>query len=218
MNHRVAKAAPILALIRRHESDHAAKAQGVASAYDVVWAGIAKKDRPKRLTAMTVAKVLWWQDLIDPSYLSEAAGAYQILEDTLRTLDVDPARLFDAACQDDLAVQLLDRRGWAKCEAGKMSPGDFADQLAREWASLPVTRDQKGSERQVKRGQSYYAGDGLNKAGATPEEVMAAISAALAPAADAPPPVDEMVAWMEEGAAMMKQLEAWRARCPSLRL
>jgi hypothetical protein len=53
--------------------------------------------------------------------------------------------------------------------------------LAREWASLPVQRDQRGATRLVKRGQSYYAGDGLNKASATPEEVLRAVNAALVP-------------------------------------
>lgn len=41
---------------------------------------------------------------------------------------------------------------------------------AQEWASVGVPYDMKGNSRQVKKGQSYYAGDGLNKAHVTPEE------------------------------------------------
>ncbi len=40
-----------------------------------------------------------------------------------------------------------------------------------EWASLPVLTATKGAHRQVVRGQSYYAGDGLNKSLVKPERV-----------------------------------------------
>lgn len=170
---RVAKAAPIMALIRKHESEGAVAKQGVESAYDVVWSGIRKEDRPKKLSAMTVGKVLWWQDLIDSAYQSEAAGAYEIMEDTLRTLEVSQSAIFDATTQDALCLQLLDRRGWAKCEAGHISAETFGNALAKEWASLPVITG-------AKKGRSYYDGDGLNSAHATVPEVLAAIRAALA--------------------------------------
>jgi muramidase (phage lysozyme) len=192
------KAAPILALIRKHESDSAVKLQGVASAYDVVYSGIEPKDRPRKLSDLTVTRVLWWQDVIDPLYRSEAAGAYQIMEDTLRTLKVDQKRVFDAACQDDLALQLLDRRGWAKCEAGEMTPEAFGNALAREWASLPVITGPQ-------RGKSYYDGDGLNSAHATPEEVMAAIAASLAHQ----PPQPDIIAALDELTARITALEQW---------
>ncbi len=170
---------PIMALIRQTEIGNAEVAQGVASDYDVVWGGIAKKDRPpKPLTQMTVAEVLAWQDRIDSRYNSEAAGAYQILEDTLRGLSVRPNMRFDVAGQDHCCMLLLRRRGWDRLES--KGAAWFGDQLAREWASLPVHSDQKGASRPVKRGQSYYAGDGLNKAHVAPETVLAAIHAATA--------------------------------------
>lgn len=207
---RLEKAAPILALIRRHESEGAARAQGVDSAYDVVWSRIKPLDRPKKLSAMTVGKVLWWQDLIDPLYMSEAAGAYQIMEDTLRTLTVSRSAIFDAATQDALALQLLDRRGWADCEAGTITPEEFGDGLAREWASLPVIQGPK-------RGRSYYAGDGLNAASATPEEVMRAVRAALqAPDGDpattpAATPEEAAVAWLQRAPVGYREVGAWLA-------
>jgi hypothetical protein len=206
---RVAKAAPLLALIRKHESEGAAKAQGVPSAYDVVWSGIKPEDRPKKISAMTVAKVLWWQDLIDPTYMSEAAGAYQIMEDTLRTLRVRQATVFNAATQDALCLQLLDRRGWGDCEAGRLTPEQFGDEIAKEWASLPVITGPK-------RGKSHYAGDGLNAAHATPEEVLRAIRAAMAgdesqPAPAQPAPEDAAVAWLQRAPAGCREVGAWLA-------
>lgn len=208
---RIEKAAPIMALIRKHESQSAVAKQGVDSPYDVVWSGIRKEDRPKKLSAMTVGKVLWWQDLIDASYQSEAAGAYQIMEDTLRTLTVSQSAIFDAATQDALCLQLLDRRGWAKCEAGTISAETFGNALAKEWASLPVITG-------AKKGRSYYDGDGLNSAHATVPEVLAAIRAALEtkPITTPEPPartVYDVIADMEaENAdltARLAAMEAW---------
>lgn len=202
---RVEKAAPLMALIRKHESQSAVEKQGVESAYDVVWSGIKPEDRPKKLSRLSVGRVLWWQDLIDGRYQSEAAGAYQIMEDTLRTLDVDEGATFDAATQDALCLQLLDRRGWAKCEAGLLSPEAFGNALAKEWASLPVLTGSK-------KGRSYYAGDGLNKAHATVDEVLGAIREALAtePAAPAIPPVAPAPG-LSDLLARVAALEAWAA-------
>lgn len=201
---RIERAAPIMALIRKHESQSAVAKQGVESAYDVVWSGIKPADRPKKLSAMTVGRVLWWQDLIDSAYQSEAAGAYQIMEDTLRTLDVNQAAIFDAATQDALCLQLLDRRGWAKCEAGQLSAESFGNALAREWASLPVITG-------AKKGRSYYDGDGLNSAHATVDEVLTAIRAALNTAAPVPSPVAPPPMPADNLLARMAAFEAWAA-------
>ena len=170
----------LLNYIQRFESAGAINSQGVKSAYDVVYGGIAAADRPPvPLTSMTVSQVLEWQDSIDARYPSEAAGAYQVMEDTLRELvtsgQLDPDLLFDEATQDAVAEMLMERRGLSKFLAGTLSAEDFADSLAKEWASFPVLRDQNGANRRIKRGQSYYAGDGLNKAHADPDEFLAVI-------------------------------------------
>jgi muramidase (phage lysozyme) len=207
---RVDKVAPLLALIRKHESDSAVAAQGVASAYDVVYSGIPKARRPQApLTTYPVGEVIEWQQFVTgKGAASSAAGAYQVIRKTLTGLGLPLERVFDIACQDDAALILLDRRGWDDCEAGKMRPADFADMLAREWASLPVQKAQRGASRWVVRGMSYYAGDGLNKAHATPEEVMAAVAASLK--AD---DVLDLIAGLDaENAdlrARMARLEAW---------
>ncbi len=157
---------PLLKLIGKHES---------RNNYNIVWGRIAKKDHPPRpLTQMTIGEVLAWQDSIDPHYMSEAAGYYQILEDTLRGLyreaGLSANSLYSPKNQDRLAVQLLKRRGLDEWEAGRMSTPKFANSLAKEWASLPVVSGPK-------TGRSYYAGDGLNKALTSPEQVFKALDA-----------------------------------------
>lgn len=175
---------PLLALIRRHES---------RDDYDIVWGGIRAPDRPPlRLSSMTIRGVLDWQDRIDHKYMSEAAGAYQIMEDTLReiyapaglTLD----NLFDRQNQNLLAVFLLKRRGLTKFLRGDITAESFANAVAKEWASFPVIGGKN-------HGKSYYAGDGLNAAHAKPAEVLAALRECMAidqtilpPPPDVPPP------------------------------
>ena len=143
--------------------------------YNVVWGRIQPADRPKRpLVTMTIAEVLAWQESIDARYQSEAAGRYQIMEDTLRPLPpaagLLPSDLFNEANQDALATVLLRRRGLDKFLAGKISAEEFANNLAREWASLPVVTGPKA-------GRSYYAGDGLNKSHVSVSDFLAAVRA-----------------------------------------
>lgn len=157
---------PLLALIRRHESN---------GDYNAIWGGIARKDYPEKpLTAMSIGEVLYWQDKVDKDYQSEAVGAYQFLEDTLRDIYVpagfDGGSPFDEATQDALAEFLLRRRRLSDYLAGIISAEDFGNHLAKEWASFPVVTGPN-------RGRSYYAGDGLNMAHAKPAEVIAAIRA-----------------------------------------
>lgn len=146
--------------------------------YDQVWGGIRSSDQPpKRLTTMTVDEVLAWQDSIDSRYNSEAAGRYQVMEDTLRSLrnsgQVSGSQRFDRATQDRIADILMERRGLSSYRAGTLSETDFAQRLSQEWASLPAaTRDARGRSA---TGQSYYAGDGLNKSSTKLDTVLAAI-------------------------------------------
>lgn len=161
----------ILALIRRHES---------RGDYGAIWSGIARSDYPPRpLTLMTVGQVLAWQDSIDARYRSEAAGAYQVLEDTLRGLVargvVGSGSRFDAPTQDRIAVALMERRGLSRFRRGQITAQAFAQNLSKEWASLPAqTRDQRG---RPATGQSYYAGDGLNTAHTSKAAVLGAVRA-----------------------------------------
>lgn len=158
--------------------------------YNVVWGGIRKADRPARpLVRMTIGEVLAWQDSIDARYQSEAAGRYQIMEDTLRGLYAEAglglADLFDAGNQDRLAVALLKRRGLREYLTGQIGAEAFANNLAKEWASLPVVSGPK-------KGRSYYAGDGLNKSHVSVDAFLAAVrSARDVPTLTAQPRVNE---------------------------
>lgn len=159
--------------------------------YNVVYGGIKPKDRPKKpLVTMTIAQVLAWQDSIDKLYPSEAAGKYQIMEDTLRPLPPSagllPSDLFNEVNQDKLATVLLKRRGLDKYLVGVISAEDFANNLAHEWASLPMVSGPK-------KGRSVYAGDGLNKSHVSVDAFLAAVRAvkdapAQKPVADPPRP------------------------------
>lgn len=57
-----------------------------------------------------------------------------------------------------------------------------------EWASFPVLVGTKGQKRTVKRGQSYYAGDGLNKALVAPDAVEAILDRVKAAGSAVPAP------------------------------
>jgi hypothetical protein len=112
---------------------------------------------------------------------SSALGGYQFLTATLDSLKKDlkltGKEVMSEAFQDDLAVALMNRRGHMKYLRGEMGPEAFANELAKEWASLPVVTRIKGAHRYVNPGQSYYSGDGLNKALHKPEPILAAVKA-----------------------------------------
>ena len=112
---------------------------------------------------------------------SSAIGGYQFLTKTLvslkSSLGLRGNERFTPEFQDDLAVALLIRRGLMAYIHDKLSAERFCNKLAMEWASLPVVTDIQGSRRYIKSGQSYYAGDGLNKAFHKPERIMALVKA-----------------------------------------
>lgn len=175
------KLGPLLAFIRAHEAP---------KGYNQVWGKIRKADLPPRpLVTMTIDEVLAWQDSIDAQYQSEAAGAYQILEDTLRGLKyglrLSGKELFNEEMQDQLAIELMKNRGLLKYLAGEWTVEKFCNSLALEWASLPVVtpvkRTVKGKTWTVPAGASYYSGDGLNKALMPVKEFKAVVAAAAAP-------------------------------------
>lgn len=125
--------------------------------YNVVVGG---KEYP--LTKMTVGEVLALQASFKGN---TAAGKYQIKRETLESLVYKPGTkdlrnprdfnldtMFDEAGQDWAASALLDRRGFADLEAGKISAHELAVNLAKEWASLPDPT--KGDS------VSHYSGDG----------------------------------------------------------
>jgi len=124
---------------------------------------------PKSLTEMTVNEVSAWQVASNPpGNDTSAAGAYQIinrtLKDLIRTMNLTGDELFSLDLQDQMAVTLMKRRGLDRFLSGKIDGATFAAGMAREWASLPVLKPDRRGGREISVGQSYYTGDGVNKA------------------------------------------------------
>lgn len=158
---------PLLDLINSVES--------IKYGYDSIYGGIPTYLHPiKPVTQMTIQEVLDWQESIDQAVRSEAVGRYQIIEDTLRgTNNNDPdsprgrtlyskaglsaSDKFDPANQDKLAIALIEGRGLNRYMEGKLSVEQFANNLAHEWAGLPLVTGPKA-------GSGVYDGDGLNQA------------------------------------------------------
>lgn len=119
-----------------------------------------------------------------------AAGKYQIIRKTLiglvAQLQIPGDTKFSPDVQDRLAFALLTARGWQAFTSGQVTPGAFALQIAKEWASMPVLSSVQGATRQLTRGQSYYAGDGVNKAQVSADELEAILTKIRAPASTGP--------------------------------
>ncbi|QFI66838.1 Flagellar protein FlgJ [peptidoglycan hydrolase] [Sinorhizobium alkalisoli] len=156
--------------------------RGDRASYDVIY-GNNQDKLPRPITSMTLDEVEAAQPGWTRRFGSSAAGGYQFMRNTLdapRTLrDIEGemglsgSERFTPELQDRMAYHLLKRRGYKDFAAGRMTPAEFGRRLAQEWASLPVLAETRGAKGKVRRGQSYYAGDGLNKALVRPERVEA---------------------------------------------
>lgn len=135
---------------------------------------------PKPLTSMTLGEVIKAGPSWTKAYRSSAAGRYQFMNATLKglrtELGLNDSQIFDANLQDRLGYHLLKRRGYGAFMSGIIGDVEFAKRLAMEWASFPVLAATKGGSRNVERGMSYYAGDGLNKALVKPEAIEALLA------------------------------------------
>lgn len=193
-----AGAAILLGFIYRTETD-----QDPPGCYDVIF-GNRQSALAKPLTQMTLgevqaAQLTWsgtaWARRFGSAKASSAAGAPQLMRATLATLmselKLSPAQRLDADLQDRLGYRLLKRRGYDDFMSGRLSRTAFGNRLAQEWASFPVLAATQGQKREVARGQSYYAGDGLNKALATPEQVEAVLDRVRAAGARTPAPLPD---------------------------
>ena len=161
----------LLALIRSHE--------GGKAGYNADYAN----DDKWTLTNRTFDEVvgLSRRQVLIEHEPSSAIGGYQFLSKTLTSLKSSLSLIgderFDAPFQDDLAVALMIRRGLMKYLRGEIGSNQFCNQLAMEWASLPVVTPVTRGKRHVKPGQSYYAGDGLNKSFHSVESIKNAVAA-----------------------------------------
>ncbi|MDX0667527.1 hypothetical protein GOD61_32755 [Sinorhizobium medicae] len=183
-------AAILLDFIRETEVGRSDRAS-----YDVIY-GHNQGKLPQPLTTMTYGEIVDAQKAWSKRFRSSAAGGYQFMRATLIDLakqvtTISGKDVFTPDLQDRLAYKLLLRRGYAEFIVGKIDLVEFAENLAKEWASFPVLAATKGSEREVRRGQSYYAGDGLNKALVRPEKVEAVLKEVLEAARRPHEPVEE---------------------------
>lgn len=156
------------------------------SSYEAVY-GHKQHLLPKPLTKMTLGEVLASGPIWAQTFGSSACGRYQFMAGRNHTLQglknelgLLDRQIFDANLQDRLGYHLLLRRGYDNWIKGEMSDSQFMLNLSKEWASLPVPQRVQGQKRVVERGQSYYAGDGLNKALITSAKVEAVLKAAKA--------------------------------------
>ena len=152
--------APLLNFIGNKES----------KGYDDISGLVSKSRYPtKKITQMTIKEVLDWQESVDQFQLSEAVGRYQIMEDTLRGFNNDKGggsesnslyvraglssgSLFSIENQDKMAAVLIQSRGLNRFLRGEISREIFANNLANEWASLPIVSGPNA-------GKSAYQGD-----------------------------------------------------------
>jgi conjugal transfer mating pair stabilization protein TraG len=127
-----------------------------------------------KFTDMSIGEVLTWQDdYLQQGKASNAVGRYQFMRTTLaglvQQLKISPVAPFNEAMQDRLAIALIDRRGAVAFAEKKISREQFAHNLSQEWAALPRVLGENPAE-------SYYAGDGLNAAKISIDEIMQAIN------------------------------------------
>lgn len=126
------------------------------------------------LTNLTIAEVYAFQhNLLVAGEPSSAVGRYQFVHNTLAALVIQAGfnltSKFTPAAQDQLAMLLLNQRGYSGWRLGRITNSAFAHNLSCEWASLPDPQN---------RGKSHYDGDGVNHAGQTLAAVYAAFAAA----------------------------------------
>lgn len=128
---------------------------------------------PKSPTQMSVNEVLEWQNTHNPAGPETTAiGAYQIVDQPnartlsglVRKMGLTGDELFTSELQDRMALELMRGRGLDKFLSGALDADSFANKIAREWASLPVLKEDRRGRRAIAIGRSYYSGDGINKA------------------------------------------------------
>jgi len=110
------------------------------------WNAVHHKSRiqpHKPITEMTVNEVLDWQRRsVNAGSISSAAGGPQFIRKTLaglkENLGMSGNEKFTPELQSQLAFHLMERRGYSKWQDGNLSAERFANNLAHEWASLPL--------------------------------------------------------------------------------
>lgn len=163
----------LLDTIRKHEAP---------KGYGQIYGGAKGVPKDTDVSKLTLAGVLSLQQrMLAAGSASSACGGYQFIRKTLiatiAQMGLKGTELWDADLQDLMAIHLMENRGLSKYMAGQISLETFCNNLAREWASLPVVTRIKGQKRIVEPGETYYAGDGLNRAHHNPAAIMGLVDA-----------------------------------------
>lgn len=199
-------AAILLDFIRKVEVGRVDRAS-----YDVIY-GHNQNKLSKPITSMTIGELVDAQAEFTRRFKSSASGGYQFMRATLQGLSqelgLSGKQLFDPDLQDRLGYHLLKRRGYEQFMSGEIMSTEFALRLAKEWASFPVLSDTKGAHRNIKRGQSYYTGDVLNKALVKPEAIEAVLKQVKLAAAKPVLPLPENPE-TEKSEPLLKSKRAW---------
>lgn len=139
---------------------------------------------PKPLVEFTIDEIIAASDGWRKAFgtTSGAAGAYQIIKPTMialkKKLNLTGSEKFTGEMQERLGDRLLADRGLAAFIRGDISMTAFGNNLAKEWASLPLLSTAKRGQVTLKRGQSYYDKVAGNSALVTPGAVEAVLTAA----------------------------------------
>lgn len=162
--------------------------------YDTIYGNNQGKLRTP-ITKLRLSEVIAAGPTWTHSYKSSACGRYQFMHATLMglktVLNLSGNEYFNPDLQDRLGYHLLKECGYTKWASGATDDVPFALALAKVWASFPVLTETPHGTKMIHRGQSYYAGDGLNKALISPEKIEALLASAKSTAPAAPVPVKE---------------------------
>ena len=156
-----------------------AKAESVNGSYDSIYPSSIKPG----LSEMTIAEADAWQARTASSRGSAAAGRYQFMDilNQAQAAGLTGSDKFSPSNQDKMAIALIEKKRGVTMEMLKENPVEAAKRLSMEWAGLPVLSSTTGRSRVVQAGQSYYAGDGLNKATVSTEELSGAMGQVVKP-------------------------------------
>ncbi|RWC47948.1 MAG: hypothetical protein EOS55_13865 [Mesorhizobium sp.] len=178
--------------------------------YDTVY-GNNQAKLAKPLTRMTIDEVIAAGSGWTKRFGSSACGKLQFMKATLQrlklVLGLTGKELLDGPMQEALGYQLLKERGFVEFLAGHRSRVSFGLGLAQEWASFPVLTATKRGKRVLTRGQSYYAGDGRNKALVSPERVEALLDKVKTASGKASPAPPELAADPVIGNATIERVQ-----------